>query len=135
LEAKKWLVYLVTNGTVAYVRNAAQQEMKDTTGQAAYVIIVKLNVRINGKNAYALFVVQQETKDTTGMEDASVIVVVRQGIKSTPGIVTDQVFVGHATKNANINGMDANALSVEKLGTKAMITLPVWAHAEPANRK
>jgi len=46
---------LVTNGTVVYAKNAAQQETKDTTGQTVYVIVVKLIVLINGKNANAQF--------------------------------------------------------------------------------
>jgi len=112
----------------------AKQETKDTTGQTAYVIIVKLNVLINGKNANALFAERQGTRGTTGM-DASVLTVERLGIKSTLGIATDQVFAGYAIKNVNINGMVANVLSVEKLGTKDMIAIPVWVYAKPANRK
>jgi len=67
--------------------------------------------------------------------DVSVLTAERQGIKSTPGIAPDQVFVGYATKNANINGMAASVLSVEKLGMKAMIAIPVWAYAKSVNRK
>jgi len=67
--------------------------------------------------------------------DASVLTVERQGIKSTPGIATDQVFVGYAIKNANINGKVANVLSVDKSGTKDMSAIPVWVHAKSVNRK
>ena len=59
----------------------------------------------------------------------------RQGIKSTPGTAADQVFVGCAINDANINGMVANVLYVEQLGTKAMSAIPAWAHAKSANRK